>query len=112
MAAASSITITKEIKKMNDDRMTSTPSTHALAIVSLVLSLLGLVWILPLVGSLGGIITGYIARREIRVDPYRHTGDGIAQAGIILGWVGLAIILLAGCALAMLMFGVMPFRFR
>ena len=68
--------------------------THPLAIVSLVLSILGLMPILPLVGSIAGIVTGRIARREIRSNPTLNSGDGIAQAGIILGWIGVGLVLL------------------
>ncbi len=75
------------------------PETHVLAIVSLVLSILGLLPILPLVGSIVGIITGYIARSEIRKQPDQFHGDGTAKAGIVLGWIGVALALLAACGL-------------
>ncbi|MFU8771600.1 MAG: DUF4190 domain-containing protein [Anaerolineales bacterium] len=80
---------------MNAEYPTTRTSTHALAIVSLILSLLGFTPILPLIGSIGGIITGLIARKEIRANPEKHTGDGLALSGIILGWVGIALALLA-----------------
>jgi hypothetical protein len=70
-------------------------NTHSLAIISLVLSILGLMPVLPVVGSIGGIVTGIIARREIAAKPDQFTGDGIAKAGVILGWIGIAIVLLA-----------------
>ena len=41
---------------------------HALAIVSLIASLLGLT-LFPAIGSVIGLITGYIARRDIRENP-------------------------------------------
>jgi len=76
----------------NNQQTLSRPSTHALAIVSLVLSILGLLPVLPLVGSIGGIVTGIIARREIRARADLLSGDGTAKAGIILGWVGIGLI--------------------
>jgi hypothetical protein len=79
---------------MSEQTVTPRPGYHALAIVSLALSILGLAGILPLAGAIGGIITGMIARREIRERPEAYTGDGVAQAGIILGWIGLALGLL------------------
>jgi hypothetical protein len=77
------------------------PSTHALAIVSLILSILGLVGILPLVGGIGGIVTGMLARREISARPDQYTGEGMARAGIILGWIGIALGMLFLCALVL-----------
>lgn len=77
------------------------PATHVLAITSLVLAILGLVPVLPFVGSIGAIITGVIARREIQARPELHAGDGLARAGIILGWVGIALIFLACLALVL-----------
>ena len=73
------------------------PATHALAITSLVLSVLGLLPILPVIGSIGGIITGLIARKEIGARPDLYTGEGTAKAGVILGWVGLAVAVLLAC---------------
>ena len=69
-------------------------TTHSMAIVSLVLSILGLFPpILPLVGPIAGVITGMMARKEILARPDLYTGEGIARAGIILGWVGIALTL-------------------
>jgi hypothetical protein len=68
------------------------PSTHTLAILSLILSILGLFPpVLPLVGSIAGVITGMIARREILAHPELYTGEGTARAGVILGWVGIGL---------------------
>lgn len=69
---------------MNAYRQTST-----LAIVSLVAGILG--WtLLPFLGSIGAIVTGHLARAEIRREPQRLDGDGLALAGLILGWLSVA----------------------
>ena len=76
--------------------------TSGLAIASLVLGIGGLT-ILPLLGSIVALILGYMARREIRDRPTELTGDGLAIAGIVMGWiaVGLAVLgLLAGGGIA------------
>jgi hypothetical protein len=86
----------QEPKTMNERLSGLRPSTHGLAIVSLVLSILGLLPILPLVGSIGGIVTGIIARKEIRARSDLYTGEGTAKAGIILGWIGIGLVVLAG----------------
>lgn len=66
--------------------MSAVRQTSTLAIVSLVSGILG--WtLLPLLGTLAAIITGHMARGEIRRMPDRLEGDGLAVAGLILGWV-------------------------
>lgn len=75
---------------------------NPLAIVSLVLSL---VWVGGL-ASLAGIITGVMARRQIRQSGGRETGDGAALAGIIIGGVGVALTLVA--IIAMIAFFSIP----
>ncbi len=68
--------------------------TSTLAIVSLIAGLLG--WTaLPFIGSLVAIITGHMARKEIRLAPDRLEGDGYAVAGLILGWLMVASAVLA-----------------
>jgi hypothetical protein len=66
-------------------------TTNGSAIASLVLSVLGLFGI----GSLLGIIFGHRARREIRQSGGYQGGDGLALAGIIIGYVTLALFVLA-----------------
>ncbi len=64
--------------------------TSTLAIISLVAGILG--WtLLPFLGSIGAIITGHMARAEIRREPQRLDGDGFAVAGLILGWLSVAL---------------------
>lgn len=75
--------------------------TSTLAIVSLVAGILG--WTLaPWLGSLVAIVTGHMARSEIRRDPQGVEGDGFAVAGLVLGWAMLAVSLLV--LLAILLF--------
>ncbi len=60
--------------------------TSTLAIVSLVAGILG--WtVIPFIGSIVAIITGHMARKEIRQAPDRLQGDGLAVGGLILGWL-------------------------
>ncbi|MFZ8844538.1 DUF4190 domain-containing protein [Thermoflexus sp.] len=65
--------------------------TSGKAIASLILSLLGLVGVLPLIGSILGIIFGNQAKGEIARSGGDLAGEGLAQAGVIIGWVGLAL---------------------
>jgi uncharacterized membrane protein len=70
-------------------------STHPLAVISLVLSILGFVPVLPVIGSIAGIVTGYIAQRNIAANLEQYRGAGLAKAGVILGWIGVALVVLA-----------------
>ena len=64
--------------------------TSTMAIVSLISGILGLT-MFPLIGSIIAIVTGQSARGETRGNPPRASGDGLATAGIIMGWVGVAL---------------------
>jgi hypothetical protein len=57
--------------------------TNGLAIASLACGIFG---IGP--GSVVAIILGHIALRQIRREPLRFSGKGLANAGIVLGWLG------------------------
>ncbi|MCX7855039.1 MAG: DUF4190 domain-containing protein [Anaerolineae bacterium] len=74
------------------------PPTNGLAIASLVLSLLGLIGVLPLLGTVLGLIFGYSARNQIAQSRGTQGGEGLAKAGIIIGWVTLGIWALGICA--------------
>ena len=63
--------------------------TSTLAIISLVSGLLG--WTLvPFFGSIAAVICGHLARKEIRQAPDRLEGDGLANAGLVLGYLSIA----------------------
>ena len=70
--------------------------TSGLAIASLVTSLLGL--------SLIAVITGHIAKKQIRESMGALTGDGLATAGLIIGYIGLVISICA-CIVMIIYFG-------
>lgn len=65
-------------------------STSGLAIASMVLGILWIYWI----GSIVALVLGYLALGEIRKDPQRLEGRGMAIAGIVFGWVGVATLIL------------------
>ena len=75
--------------------------TSSLAMTALVCGLLG--WtLLPWIGSVIAIITGHMARAEIRRDPETLDGDGLAVAGLALGWAMVAFSIL--CLLMVILF--------
>jgi Domain of unknown function (DUF4190) len=61
-----------------------TAPTNGMAIASLILGILWLYW----VGSIMALVFGYIAQQQIR--QRGESGNGLATAGIVLGWIGVA----------------------
>jgi len=71
--------------------VTAMTRTSTLATIALILGALS--WIvIPIIGGIGAIITGHMARKEIRRSGGQISGDGLALAGLVLGYlnVGLA----------------------
>lgn len=60
--------------------------TNGLAIASMVLGILWLYWI----GSILALIFGYMAKGAIDRSNGQEGGRGMAIAGIVLGWIGIA----------------------
>ena len=65
-------------------------STNGKAIAALVLSIFGIVSV-PIISSIAALILGVQARREIASSGGWQSGDSLARAGIIIGWVGIAL---------------------
>lgn len=83
--------------------MNSIRQTSSLAVTSLVSGLLG--WtLLPFIGTVVAIITGHLARKEIRTSGGTLDGDGMAVAGLVLGWLAVAL-WVAGIAVVFLFLG-------
>lgn len=61
------------------------PQTSTAAVLSLVFGILGLFFF----GSIVAVICGHIARSNIRNSDGTLTGDGLAVAGLITGYIGL-----------------------
>lgn len=70
--------------------------SSTLAIVSLVSAILGFSFA-PVIGTIVALITGYMARNETRSIPPRASGDGLATAGIIMGWIQVGLIVIGIC---------------
>jgi Domain of unknown function (DUF4190) len=68
----------------------TSPKTNAFAIASLTLGILWLGWF----GSLGAVILGHIAKRQIASSEGREAGNGLAVAGLVLGYIGLGFLLI------------------
>jgi len=74
--------------KIIEHRVTS-PSTNVLAVISLIVSLLGVfsTFIIPFVAQIAAIICGHIARSQIIQSRGSQTGSGMALAGLVISYV-------------------------
>ncbi len=74
------------------------PENSTLSIVSLVSGILG--WILlPFIGAIAAIITGHMAKAEIRDSMGGIGGDGLATAGLVLGYAQIVFCVIPMCVL-------------
>ncbi len=92
-----------ESARENSQSYQKTAPSSPLATASLVLSILGLVGVLPLLGSIIGLILGYMARNDIESSGGTLGGGELAKWGIILGWIGVALGLLVCCFIALVL---------
>ncbi|MBW2261471.1 MAG: DUF4190 domain-containing protein [Deltaproteobacteria bacterium] len=85
---------------------------ETLALVSVLLAAAAWVLQFHIFASVPAVICGHMARKKIKNDPEKFGGDGMAKAGVIIGWINIVIIMLgivawvlvivAGCVMAML----------
>jgi hypothetical protein len=73
--------------------------TSTMALLSLIFGILGLT-ALPLIGSIAAVIMAPIAKREINESEGSLGGEGLAQAGLIMGWVGIGLSAIGLCVFA------------
>ena len=64
--------------------------TNQKALWSLILGILGLVFC-GLLAGIPALILGSSARKEIAASGGAQSGDGMARAGVILGWIAVAL---------------------
>ncbi|MGH2808212.1 MAG: DUF4190 domain-containing protein, partial [Actinomycetota bacterium] len=62
------------------------PPTNGMAIAALISGILWFFWI----GSIVALVMGYVAKQQIDASNGTQAGRGLAIAGIVLGWVGIA----------------------
>lgn len=72
--------------------------SHTLALVSLILSCLA--FIIGPITCIPGIICGHIALNACNKDP-NLAGKGMAQAALVIGYLILLLLVMAGCAIAL-----------
>lgn len=72
------------------------PPNSTMALLSLIAGILGLT-LLPILGSIAAVILGYLGRNEIRDSGGALGGDGMATAGLVLGWIGVGLAVIGCC---------------
>ncbi len=83
----------------------SATETNIWAVVSLISGVLAWLGVFGL-GGIAAVITGHIAKSQIRSSAGRMTGDGLATAGLVLGYLNLAMVVLATCLIVLIFAGV------
>ena len=74
------------------------PPNSTAAVVSLVFGILSWVF-LPVIGPIVAVVAGHMARAEIRRLNGQVGGGGMAMAGLVLGYLQIALLALAICAI-------------
>jgi hypothetical protein len=70
--------------------------TSTMALVSLIAGIVGILFF-PFVGGIVAIVTGNMARKETRSFPPTHSGDGMATAGMVMGWLSFLVWVIVCC---------------
>jgi hypothetical protein len=63
---------------------------NTLAVASLILGITSYNF-LPIIGAIAAVVTGHIAKQDFKANPYKYSGEGLATAGLILGYAHLAL---------------------
>ena len=92
---------------MSDENFGQTPiypQTSTLAVISLI-SGIASYFIVPLLGAIAAIITGNMAKKDIKESAGRLTGDDMAKWGMILGWINIGLSLIGLCVGMLILLG-------
>lgn len=87
------------------DRQYTATETNIWAVLSLISGVLAWLGVFGL-GGIAAVITGHIAKDQIRRSNGQMSGDGIATAGLILGYLNIALAIVALCLVLLVIAGV------
>lgn len=96
---------------MSDFNPQPTTRTSTTAIISLIAGIVGFLQILPIIGPIVAVVTGHMAKKEIKNSGGMVTGNGMATTGLILGYVALALGLCAICIVVLAFAGLITLPF-
>ena len=89
----------------NQQTLTPTPIQNSTnAIISLICGVMAWLGLFGLGGILA-VIFGHVAKNEIKKNSGQISGDGMATAGLILGYANIAISILGFCLFIFIMMG-------
>ena len=77
---------------------TAQPKDSTLALVSMICGIAAYV-VVPILGAIAAIILGHIAKKEIKNSNGMIKGNGMATAGLVLGYIQIGFAVLSLCAL-------------
>ena len=78
------------------------PRTPKMAISSLISGILGLLCLLPVIGSLLAIVLGHMSHSNIKKSNGQLGGSGVAIAGLVTGYVGVVLLISAMLIMAVM----------
>jgi hypothetical protein len=87
------------------------PRTSTAAVISLIAGILGFVQILPVIGTLIAVVSGHMAKGEIRRSGGMVTGNGMATTGLVLGYIMIAVGLCLTCVIILASLGLIALPF-
>ena len=68
--------------------------------------------VVPFIGAIAALITGYMAKSEIKKSNGMVEGEGFATAGIVMGWINIGLSIMVCCLiiLAVVFMGAFSFQ--
>lgn len=88
------MTIPESIQPVPEYPVVTPKKDSGLAIASLVCGIAA--WIIfPVVAAIAAVVTGHLAKKEIRESGNTLGGDGMALAGLLMGYIQLGLFALA-----------------
>ena len=69
-------------------------------------------FVVPFIGAIAALITGYMAKSEIKKSNGMVEGEGFATAGIVMGWINIGLSITVCCLiiLAVVFMGAFSFQ--
>ena len=84
---------------------------NGLSLLSLVSGILGFCF-LPVAGSIAAVVSGRMALSHFQTDPQPGNNQNLAQVGVILGWIGIGLGIMAVAGLILFFLLTYPMSVR